>query len=258
MSWVINIVVKSLWKSQWKIINNETIRAIISKTTDEVFSDARIYKTTHILKNKWYLISIKKNCFLCTSPSKIIDEEDIVQNHYRELLKKHCQTFLEWWWYIGWIKALELYLQNYEIPESIDIINTNKNALEIIMFEKTVSYKTYTHQKVNLFNKIKKYISNQKIGKYTFPIAPIELAILESLHNPSKSQSALITEYIKKVIRKYKKTLNSEFFSLMLSNNKHHVGVNRLYQISKSIDTVFAEKLHAIIKKYSFVMQAEK
>jgi hypothetical protein len=52
--------------------------------------------------------------------------------------------------------------------------------------------------------------------------------------------------------------MNLDFFWMILSNNKHHVGVNRLYQISKSIDPVFAEKLHMIIKKYSFVMQAWK
>jgi hypothetical protein len=52
--------------------------------------------------------------------------------------------------------------------------------------------------------------------------------------------------------------MNLDFFWMILSNNKHHVGVNRLYQISKSIDPVFAEKLHMIIKKYSFVMQSGK
>ncbi len=258
MSWTINILVSKLCKLHWKIIDNTTIHTVLSKITDEVFSDARIYKLTHTLKNKWYLISLKKNCFLCINPSKPLDEEEIIQWHYRELLKKHCQTFIQGWRYIGWLKALELHLQNYEIPENIDIINTHKNALEVIMFDRTVAYKRYTHQKVDIFSKIKKHLVKQKIGKFTFPIASIELSILESLHNPSKIQWSLITEYIKRIIRKHKKTMNLEFFWMILSNNKHHVGVNRLYQISKSIDPVFAEKLHMIIKKYSFVMQSGK
>jgi hypothetical protein len=80
------------------------------------------------------------------------------------------------------------------------------------MFDRTVAYKRYTHQKVDIFSKIKKYLINQKIGKFTFPIASIELAILESLHNPSKIQQSLITEYIKRIIRKHKKTMNLDFF----------------------------------------------
>lgn len=254
----INIVVNKLWKFHGKIIDNTIIQKIISTIHEEAFSDAKIYKITHTLKNKWYLISIKKNCFLCINPNKPIDEEEIVQTHYRSLLKKHCQTFIQWWWYIGGLKALELHLQNYEIPENIDIINTHKNALEVIMFNKTVAYKRYTHQKVDIFTKIKKYLISRKIGKYTFPVASVELAILESLHNPSKLQDGLITEYIKRIIRKYKKTLNLDFFGMILNNNKHHVGINRFYQIAKSVDAVFADKLHIIIKKHSFLIQNGK
>lgn len=241
-----------------KIITNDTIRDIIQKTGSEVFSDAKIYKTTHILKNKGYLISVKKNHFLCWLPNKPIDEEDIIQDHYRELLKKHCQTFIQWWWYIGWLKALELHLQNYEIPDNIDIINSHKNAVEIIMFDKTVSYKTYTHKQNNILSKIKKHLITQKIWKFSFPCAHIELAMLESLHNPGKVKLPIIHEYIKKVIRKHKKTLNLEHFWTLIANNKHHVGINRLYQLSKGIDPVFSDKLHTLIKKYSFVMQAGK
>ena len=254
----INIIVNKLWKLHGKIIDNTTIHKLLSTITDEVFSEARIYKLTHTLRNKWHLISLKKNCFLCVNYKKPLDEEEIIQAHYWELLKKHCQTFIQWWWYIWWLKALELHLQNYEIPENIDIINTHKNALEVIMFDRTVAYKRYTHQKVDIFSKIKKHLVTQKIGKFSFPIASIELAVLESLHNPSKIQWSLINEYIKRIIRKHKKTMNLDFFWMILSNNKHHVGVNRLYQISKWIDPTFAEKLHLIIKKYSFVMQSWK
>lgn len=126
------------------------------------------------------------------------------------------------------------------------------------MFDRTVSYKTYTHKQNNIFSKVKKHLIMQKIGKFSFPCAHIELAILESLHNPSKIKLPIIHEYIKKIIRKQKKTLNLEYFGILIANNKHHVGINRLYQISKSIDPVFADKLHTLIKKYSFVMQAGK
>ncbi len=255
MSSTINILVNKLSKMQWKIIDSTTISTLLTKISDENFTEARIYKITYTLRNKWYLISLKKNCFLCTNPNKLSEEDHILQSHYRELLKKHCKTFIQWWRYIWWLKALEFHLQNYEIPDTIEIINSHKNALEVIMFDKTVAYKTYTHQKVNIFSKVKKYLQTQKIGKFSFPIASIELALLESLHNPSQIQSTLITENAKKIIRKHKKTLNLEFFTMMLQNNKHHVGINRIYQLAKWIDTVFADKLHTIIKRYSFMIQ---
>ena len=200
-------------------------------------------------------MSLKKNCFLVTNPNKQPDEDEITMNYYRELLKKHCQTYIIGGRYIGGLKALEFHLQNYEIPETIDIINSNKNALEVVMFEKTVAYKKYTHKQSNIFSKVKKYLINMKIGKYSFPVAPLELAMLESLHNPSTLQTTLINEYIKKILRKHKKTLNLGFFEMMLTLNKHHVGVNRIYQLSKSIDPLLSDKLHTILKKYSFIMQ---
>lgn len=255
MTSVINILVNRLWKAQWKVIDNSYIAQLLGKIIDEPFSDAKVYKMTHNLKNKGYLISLKKNCFLVSNPNKQMDEDEITINYYRELLRKHCQTYLTWNRYIGGVKALEFHLQNYEAPDTIDIINTKKNALEVVMFEKTIAYKRYTHKQNDIFGKVKKHLINQKIGKYSFPIAPLELAMLESLHNPSQIQIALINEYIKKLLRKHKKNLNYEFFEMILLQNKHHVGVNRIYQISKSIDPVVAERLHAILKKYSFVMQ---
>ena len=255
MSSVINILVNKLLKSQWKIIDNTYIAQLLSKVVDEEFSDAKVYKLTHNLKNKGYLISLKKNCFLVTNPNRQLDEDHIILNYYRELLKKHCQTYITWGRYIWGLKALEFHLQNYEIPETIDIINTHKNALEVILFERTVSYKRYTHKQSDIFSKIKKYLISMKIGKYSFPIAPLELAMLESLHNPSAVQTTLINEYIKKIIRKHKKNLNFQFFEMILTLNKHHVWVNRIYQLSKGIDPVVAEKLHAILKKYSFIIQ---
>ena len=178
-------VVNKLSKTQWKIINNDTIKQIIKKRTDEEVSDSKIYKLTHHLRNKWFLINIKKNHFLCTNPKKIQDEDEIIQWHYRELVKKHCQTYIQWWRYIGGIKALELHLQNYEIPDTLEVVNSSKNACEIIMFQKSICYKTYWSNKSNVFSKSKKLLITQKIGKFSFPCANIELAMLESLHSPN-------------------------------------------------------------------------
>ncbi len=250
-----DILVKKLWKHRWKIITNEHIQTILTATSWEEVSNAKVYKTTHNLKNKWYLISLKKNCFLVTQPSRQPDEDEIILTHYWELLRKHCQEYIQGSWYIGWLKALELHLQNYEVPDTIEIVNTYKNALEVILFDKIVSYKRYNYRQQNILPKIKKHLSKIKIGKYSFPLAPLELAMLESLHNPSTVQLTLINEYIKKILRKNKKSLDFELFEKMLMLNKHHVGVNRIYQLSKDIDPILANRFLEILKKFSFVMQ---
>ncbi len=75
-------------------MNNTDIAQLLSKIVDESLSDAKVYKITHNLKNKGYLMSLKKNCFLVTNPNKQPDEDEITMNYYRELLKKHCQTYI--------------------------------------------------------------------------------------------------------------------------------------------------------------------
>lgn len=201
-------------------------------------------------------MTIKKNTFLVTKPDKQLDEEIILINHYRDQLKKHCQTYItDSIRYIGGLKALELHIQHYEIPDSIEIINEQKNALETIMFDKTVIYKKYSYKNTSLSKLLKKYLIPTKIGKYSFPIAPLELAMVESLHNPSKFQLPIINEYLKKLLRKHKKRLDFSFFELLLSHNKHHVGVNRLYTLSKSIDPLLADRFHVLLKKYSFIIK---
>lgn len=249
-----DIIVNKLWKRSGKIINNSHIATIIEQIEEQTPTAAKVYKTSHNLKNKGYLMSLKKNTFLITNPKKQPDEDEIAILYYRDLLKQHCKEYLTGQRYIWWLKALEIHHQNYEVPDSIDIVNIKKNSLEVILFNKTVSYKTYTHKQGNFLPLIKKHLIIFKLGRHNFPIAPLELAMLESLHNPHSGQSQYIKEYIKKTIRKHKKTLNINFFELCLTNNKHHVGVNRIYQLAKGIDPVLADKLHTLLKKYSFII----
>lgn len=257
MTSTFDIIVKNLWKHKWKIITNEEVRKILSSVWEGELTNSRVYKTSHKLKNKWHLMSIKKNLFLVTDPKKQPNEDEILINHYRKLLKRHCNDYLEGGWYIGWVKALEFHLQNYSIPENIDIVNTYKTSLEVIAFDKTINYKQYTHRHHDIFKEVKKYLWKIKLWRYSFALAPLELAMLESLHNPSIVQRNLINEYIKTILRKHKKTINMELFEHILNVNKHHVGVNRIYHLSKSIDKTLADQLYDILKRHSFVMNQE-
>jgi hypothetical protein len=120
------------------------------------------------------------------------------------------------------------------------------------MFEKQVLFKIYEADKKSLFSFFNKFTKKIYIGKNVFPIANIELAILESLYNPSIINKGYIDELVKKIIRKNKKHLNTQIREDILKKNKHHSSINRLYKLALSIDPVISDKLKSIIKKYSY------
>ena len=61
-----------------------------------------------------------------------------------------------------------------------------------------------------------------------------------------------INELVKKVIRKYHKTLDVAIWELILRKNKHNTSINRLYALTKPIDPELADKLKNLIKKYGY------
>lgn len=61
-----------------------------------------------------------------------------------------------------------------------------------------------------------------------------------------------INELVKKVIRKYHKTLDITIWESILRKNKHNTSINRLYALTKTIDPDLAEKLKNLIKRYGY------
>jgi len=120
-------------------------------------------------------------------------------------------------------------------------------------------FKTYAKNKTNnLFKFFRKLTKPIKIGKQTrpggqaFPIAGLELAIVESLYNPGMISQGYINELVKKVLRKYHKTLDVKVWESILRNNKHNTSINRLYMLAKTIHPDLADKLKNLIKKYGY------
>ncbi|HPK27749.1 MAG TPA: hypothetical protein PKX34_00905 [Candidatus Absconditabacterales bacterium] len=237
-----------------KLIEIDKVKEIVKKILDNEYSENKAYKMIYHLKNKGHLLNLKKGIFLVKNPEKEYQEQQLLEMFYRCIVKKHCKGFANNKRYIGGIKALELNMTNFDVPEELLIINDNKQALETIMFEKQISFKTYESNGKSLFNFFKKHTKNVYIGKNVFSIANIELAILESLYNPSIVNKGYTEELIKKVIRKNKKTLALNVFEEILKKNKHHSSINRLYKLSLSIEPEFSENLKNIIKKYSYVL----
>ncbi len=246
-------LVRNLIKYKGKLIDGEKVGTLLKSSMGDDFSVQKMYKMIYYLKVRWYLENLKKNIFFVKDPDHTYTKEQILELFYRNIVKKHCSDFLKGNWYIGGLKALELNLASYDIPDELTIVNHYKQATEVVMFDKQVVFKTYAKNKTdNLFPFFRKLTKKTKIWTQTFPIAGLELAIVESLYNPGMIAQGYINELVKKVIRKYHKSLDIKVRESILKKNKHNTSINRLYELSKSIDPELADKLKNLIKRYGY------
>ncbi|MDR2416526.1 MAG: hypothetical protein LBD75_08280 [Candidatus Peribacteria bacterium] len=84
---------------------------------------------------------------------------------YRKLLKQHCQYYCKRYRYIGELTALEIHLHGtgVTIPEEIVIFNKEKQALESVMLDKKLHFKTYESQSKNLYSPLAKHTQTIKL-----------------------------------------------------------------------------------------------
>lgn len=246
-------VIQKIIKKQKKILYSKEIKKLIQDIMQEAYTDSKAYKIIYYLKNKWYIISLKKNIFYKTSPEDTIHEQDIIEQYYRDILHTHCNNSFETSWYIWWIKAIELHYNNFSIPEIIHVVTQNKQSKEMILADKILLAKKYTSKWENYFPKFKKQTQKIKIWKHTFRIAKKELALLECMYNFDDLNDRYTHEITKKIIRKTS-DLDIQNIEKILRLGKHHTSINRLYKIARKTNTSFAEALLTIIKKYSFVL----
>ena len=144
-------------------------------------------------------------------------------------------------------------MSSFDIPDELSIVNQYKQATEVVMYDKQIVFKTYAKNKTdNLFRFFWKLTKKVAIGKIIFPVAGLELSIVESLYNPGLIAQGYINELVKKAIRKYHTTLDIKIRESLLKKNKHNTSINRLYELSKTIDPDFAEKLKNLIKRYGY------
>lgn len=250
---VFDNLVKKLMKHKGKLIDGEKIWVVLKSSLAEDFSIQKMYKMIYYLKIRGHLENLKKNIFFVKDPDHIYSKEEIMDLFYRTIVKKHCTDFLKGNRYIGGLKALELNLSSFDIPEELSIVNNYKQATEVVMFDKQIVFKTYAKNKTdNLFKFFRKLTKKTKIGNLTFPIAGLELAIVESLYNPGMISQWYINELVKKVIRKYHKTLDVKIRESILRKNKHNTSINRLYILARTISPDLADKLKNLIKRYGY------
>lgn len=209
------------------------------------------------LKTKWYIMSCKKDLFYIKPPHNIVTEDEIISQRYRKLLQQHCSKDCGTNRYIGWISALEIHSGiSYLNTDEMIIINDIKTATEVICFDKKVIYKSYHDtQEQSLLRHTKKHTITISLPWAKIKHANLELAVLETLYSPPRAQQAYITQFITKLLKKHKKTLNWSVFESMIKLGKFHSSFNRLYKIIKDIDPLMWQRLQILIKKYSYLME---
>ena len=152
-----------LSKKQGKIISNTTIKKKLKSILDHDYQDQKMYKVIYFLKNRGYLLNLKKNLFYVKSPEDQLDEINVIEEHYRPILKEHIKESLGNRYYIGGLKALEIDLQSYTIPDEIMLVNQKKQGYETIALEKQALLKNYNTQNKSLFSLFYRHSNNKKI-----------------------------------------------------------------------------------------------
>lgn len=247
-------IVVSLMKSKNRVVHIDSIRRIFSTIMGSAYSDKKMYKLLYYLKNRWYLITLKKNIYFIKLSDDTYNEEWLTERFYWTLVKQHCKDYLQSGRYIGWLTALELHMSRHDVPDEVMIVNMEKQATEIIMFDKKVLFKTYVSSGKNLFPLYKKHIVKVDVGRVSLPIVCMEIALLETLYNPSIVHKWYIDWLIKKILKKHKSSLDPSIWATVVKNNKHHSSLNRLYTLADSVDKKMADSISQIIKKYSYFL----
>ena len=252
----IDELIQNLQKQKKKIISLNDLKNLIYLSFWNTTPISKIYKITFQLKNRWFLTPLRKELFYITNPEKPIKPEEIEEQRYWKLLKDHCnQTSKKR--YIWWLTALEIHLHWswVTIPETIIIVNKDKQANETIMFEKSIAFKKYETKWKNLIVSLMKQTCEINISNCkNILIANLELSILECLYNFDTTNKWYIEECIKKAIKKNGKTLDITILESIIKLWKHNTSLNRLYSLIKLTYPTLSEETKKLIKKYWFVL----
>jgi hypothetical protein len=249
-------LIQTLQKQKKKILSSDDLKKYIYLAFWESTPISKIYKITFQLRNRWYLIWLRKDLFYITNPEKSVSNEEIEEQRYRRLLKDHCNWVCKQR-YIGSLAALEIHLHwnVVTIPETVTIINKEKQAIETIVFEKQIAFKKFETKWKNLISQlIKQTIEIDMPNCKNLLVANLELSILECLYNFDTTNKWYIEECIKKAIKKNGKTLNLSTLESIIKLWKHNTSLNRLYNLTKITYPALSEEIKKLIKKYGFVL----
>ena len=252
----IDNLIQILQKQKKKIITADDLKKFIYSAFWDSTPIRKIYKITFQLKNRWFLFPLRKDLFFISNPEKVVKSEEIEEQWYWKLLKDRCNESSKHW-YLGWLTALEIYLHwnGVTIPESIIIVNKEKQVVEILMFEKRITFKKFETKWKSLLSQLIKQTNEINMPNCKkILVANLELSILECLYNFDTTNRGYIEECIKKAIKKNGKSLNMKNLEMVIKLWKHNTSLNRLYSLIKMQYPSLAEWIKNLIKKYGFVL----
>ena len=252
----IDELIVNLQKQKKKIISLNSLKDLVYLSFWENTPTTKIYKITFQLRNRWFLTPLRKELFYISNPGKPVKPEEIEEQRYRKILKDHCNSTSKQR-YIWGLTALEIHLHGnwITIPETITIINKDKQAIETIIFEKQIAFKKFETKWKNLISSLIKQTEEVSMPNCkNILIANLELSILECLYNFDTTNKGYIEECIKKAIKKNGKTLNLSTLEAIIKQWKHNTSLNRLYSLTKLIYPPLSEEIKNLIKKYGFVL----
>ncbi|MFA7284264.1 MAG: hypothetical protein WC004_00380 [Candidatus Absconditabacterales bacterium] len=240
-----------------KIVYGDEIQSLQKELLGHSFNMNKFYKLIYTLKNKGYLLELKNGTYIVSYPeAQASEQEERKESYYwlllHEAIKKHCSSN----YCISGAKGLEIYLNNYELPEIIEISNTKLTKKEIVLNKHEVHIKAYDELSSPANKKIRSTIKSKRtkvtIGGKSFFVAPLGFCMLETMHYTSKMHNGYETELVRKILKKYKNKIDLPLIATILKSGKHHTSVNRLYNISKGVDEKTSQELFELIKRSSF------
>ena len=258
--WYFNIFVEKILKRKWKLLSDEQIQKLVSESMGENYTRAKGYKLVHLAKNKGHIISLRKDLYyIPLSLAEIGDitlsgeeqENNIIEKWYRTILHDHIKRYCDNKCLITWTTALHILLQNYEIPDTINLISPDKQAVETIVRDKKVAIKKMNAGKTSLYLQLKQHAKKVDIRGKSFYMTSLSISLLEALY-ANKENELLTIELSKKIIRKYWKQLDRNEIVSLLRKGKYHSSMNKLYKIARSIDEKYAQCIMDLIKKHSY------
>ena len=242
-----------LTKLRSKILTIAAIKWYAQKCLGDGYTDAKVYKTLYTMKKKWLLIALKKDIFVLQSLGDVLDDSQFLDRYYRLLLRNHSHACCKSDRYIGGLKAIELHLSNFEIPVMIDIMTTSKHCQEVVMLDHKVLFKSYqTKSQIPLFRVIKKHCRSIVLHNKPFLIAPLEIALLESLYSVPPQNKSRTEDLVKKVIAKHRKTLHTDLIISVIQLGKHHSSLQYLHRLTQEMGSDRSLSLALLIKQYSY------
>jgi len=245
-----NKIVKKLSNKCWNVVFKSDIFDIIDPEHKAAY-ESQLNKTIYRLKSEDHIISLKSWVYIIPDEGdRDLNSIDLLEKYYLKLLKKYIVKEVWSYYYVSWVKSLQFHLKDQSIPLRIYITNKNiSKKIQIGNYEivfKTLSWKDQG-KKINLYSRFNSFVKKIQIDDIEFKISSLELSLLESALVVD-TYEWLDTWLLVRAIKKYSTVLDYDVLR-EIGKYKYNMSVNRLKEISKTIDENLYRVLLNIIKQ---------